>query len=62
MCISVCPFNAISFNEEKNIAEVNIGLCKGCGACNAVCPSNAISQNNYTDEELFAEIKGVLKE
>ncbi|MFW9896020.1 MAG: 4Fe-4S binding protein, partial [Candidatus Thorarchaeota archaeon] len=32
-CLSVCPFNAISFNELKKTAEINKVLCKGCGTC-----------------------------
>jgi heterodisulfide reductase subunit A len=62
MCIAMCPYSAISFNKEKKVAEVNIGLCKACGACAAVCPSKAITQNLYSDDELYAEIEGVLRE
>ena len=40
-CIEVCPFSAITFNEEKSTAEVNSALCKGCGACSA--PSRALA-------------------
>ncbi len=61
MCISVCPADAISINKEKNVAEVNVGLCKGCGACAAVCPTKAIKQYLYSDDEIFAEIEGVLR-
>jgi len=59
-CISVCPFNAISFNVGKGISEINEGLCKGCGTCAAACPSGAIKQNLFTDDEILQEIEGVL--
>jgi heterodisulfide reductase subunit A len=59
-CISVCPYQAISFVHEKNKAEVNEVLCKGCGTCVAACPSGSMQQNLFEDQEIFEEIGGVL--
>ena len=59
-CISLCPYTAISFVEEKKKAEINEALCKGCGVCVAACPSGSIRQNLFEDEEIFSEIEGVL--
>lgn len=59
-CIPLCPFNAISFIEDKKKAWINEVLCKGCGVCVAACPSGSIRQNLFADEELFSEIEGVL--
>jgi len=59
-CVALCPYSAISFVEAKKKAEINEALCKGCGVCVAACPSGSIRQNLFEDEEIFAEIEGVL--
>jgi heterodisulfide reductase subunit A len=59
-CVALCPYSAISFDEEKKVAEINEVLCKGCGVCVAACPSASITQNLFEDEEIFEEIEGVL--
>jgi heterodisulfide reductase subunit A len=58
-CIPLCPYQAISFVEEKR-ALINEVLCKGCGTCVAACPSGSIRQNLFEDEEIFEEIDGLL--
>jgi heterodisulfide reductase subunit A len=59
-CVPLCPYQAISFNAEKKKSEINEVLCKGCGTCVAACPSASIIQNLFEDNEVFAEIQGVL--
>ncbi|MGA2176781.1 MAG: CoB--CoM heterodisulfide reductase iron-sulfur subunit A family protein [Verrucomicrobiota bacterium] len=59
-CIPLCPYTAITFDEAKQKAQLNEALCKGCGTCVAACPSGSIKQNLFEDEEIFAEIEGVL--
>ena len=60
-CIGLCPYLAISFDEEKEIAKIDSALCQGCGVCVASCPSGAIIHKGYTDKQIFAEIEGVLE-
>ena len=60
LCISVCPYKAISFNADKEVAAVADVLCQGCGTCVAACPCGAIKSNHFTNEEIIAEIEGVL--
>jgi heterodisulfide reductase subunit A len=58
-CIPVCPYTAISRGAE-NKAQINAALCQGCGTCVATCPSGAITALQFTDEEIVAQIDGLL--
>ncbi len=60
VCIAMCPYTAIAFDHEKEVAHINEALCKGCGVCVGTCPSKAISQQLFEDEQVFAEIEGLL--
>jgi heterodisulfide reductase subunit A len=60
ICVAMCPYTAIHFDAAKNVAALNEALCKGCGTCVAACPSGAAQQNLFRDEQLFAEVEGVL--
>jgi heterodisulfide reductase subunit A len=60
LCLKVCPFNAISFDEEKKVARVNDALCKGCGTCTATCPSGAINLRHFSDRQIVAQMEGIL--
>jgi len=59
-CLPLCPYSAITFDETQHKAAVNPAICKGCGTCVAGCPSGSIDQNLFTDEEILAEITGLL--
>lgn len=61
VCVTVCPYKAISFDEEKMVALVNDVLCQGCGTCVAACPSASIKGNHFTNAEILAEIAEVLR-
>jgi heterodisulfide reductase subunit A len=59
-CLDICPYNAISFDEEKKRAVTNEALCKACGTCAATCPSSAIRPRHFADDQICAEIAGLL--
>jgi heterodisulfide reductase subunit A len=61
-CQSLCPFNAIDFDEFKKIAVVNPALCKGCGTCVSACPSGAMIQNHFANFQLNSIINASTKE
>ena len=60
ICIGLCPYTAISFDDEKKVSVVNEALCKGCGTCVAACTTGAANQRHFKNEQIMAEIEGVL--
>ena len=55
ICIKLCPYSAITRNEENEL-EIKEVLCKGCGVCGASCTQKAISIRHFTNEQILAEI------
>ncbi len=60
VCNNMCPYNAIEFDETKNVSRVITAMCKGCGTCVAACPCDAISGAHFKNEQIYAEIEGIL--
>jgi heterodisulfide reductase subunit A len=60
VCKLLCPYSAITFDEEKEVCRVNEALCKGCGACVGGCPGDAISLKHFTNEQIVAQMEGML--
>jgi heterodisulfide reductase subunit A len=60
ICVGLCPYGAVAYSKDKNKTAINEALCKGCGTCVAACPSGAAYQKHFRDEQIFAEIQGVL--
>jgi heterodisulfide reductase subunit A len=70
LCLSACPYQAIEKEEIKNrageviksVANVNPGLCQGCGTCVAFCRTKSIDIQGYTHEQVFSEVMALLNE
>lgn len=63
-CEPVCDYGAIKVEEVngKLGAHVIEALCKGCGVCGSTCPSKAITMFHFTDDQILAQVRAVLKE
>lgn len=59
LCMSACPYGAISLVNEK--AEIEDVVCEGCGTCVSICPSDAIDLANMKDEQIENMIKAIMR-
>lgn len=55
-----CPFEAISKDKIGNV-DINPLVCNGCGYCTKLCSKGAISIAGYKEEQIMAEIDGVIE-
>lgn len=60
ICNNLCPYTSIEFDELKKVSRVNDVLCKGCGTCVAACPATAITAKGFSDQQIMAEMEGLL--
>ncbi len=61
LCLEVCPYDAITFDEDKQIVVVNEILCQGCGACSAICPSGTSQQHTFTKRQVMSMVDACLE-
>jgi len=62
LCTKVCPYNAITLNEDLKRAEVIEAACSGCGTCGAECPFSALYMRHFTDEQINAQIDALTEQ
>ncbi len=60
VCIGLCPYTAIEFDDRRGVSVVNAALCKGCGSCSGFCPSGAARSQHFKPRQIFAEIDGIM--
>lgn len=60
VCNDLCSYNAIDYLADKKVSTINSALCKACGTCVAACPAGAIVARHFTDEQIYAQIEGML--
>ena len=49
-----CEFNALKWDEENQVPEINYLACEGCGACKVLCPENAFEINTVKSGEIIS--------
>ncbi len=62
ICNVLCPYNAIDYVDAQNVSTVQTALCKGCGTCVSACPAKAVVGAHFNDEQIEAELDGLLLE
>jgi len=60
MCIDLCAYSAIEFDERRKVSVINEAMCKGCGSCAGHCPSGAAQIRHFNGKQVFAEMEGLL--
>ena len=60
VCVGLCAYSAIEFDERRNVAVINEAMCKGCGSCAGYCPSGAAQIKHFNETQIFNEIDGLL--
>jgi heterodisulfide reductase subunit A len=60
ICVSVCPYEAITYDEKDKVSRVNEALCKGCGTCGAACPSGAMTTIHFTSGQMRAQVLALI--
>lgn len=65
-CVTQCAYEGALNIVEMEVdgetvarAQVNAGLCVGCGACVAVCPHRAIDLNGWRLDQFEAMVEGI---
>jgi heterodisulfide reductase subunit A len=60
LCLDLCPYQAIEMGPGEGAARIREALCRGCGLCAAACPSGAIEARHFQEDQVAAEVKGLL--
>ena len=59
ICGSLCPYDAISRDHEKNKIILDIEKCQVCGICASACPARAIDTIYYDRDSLLNYLRKV---
>ncbi len=63
-CTEVCPYHAVTFQENKVggwQARIDEAICKGCGNCISVCPTGAADSPYRNHEYLEQTLEVILQ-
>jgi coenzyme F420-reducing hydrogenase delta subunit len=62
ICVAVCPFEAISKDEEQDKIILDVEKCRVCGLCVSTCPLSAIDLVYYDVDSLTKRVQNELAE
>ena len=62
ICVAVCPFEAISKDEEQNKIILDVEECRVCGLCVTACPLSAIDLVYYDVDSLTKKVQDEMAE
>jgi heterodisulfide reductase subunit A len=60
LCVTACPYEAVTIHTRRSCAVVSPALCQGCGACVVICPSKACSVHNFDLAQVLAMVDALL--
>lgn len=60
-CLRICPYGAITYDESRDVCQVNPILCKGCGACAGACPSQSVQLKGFRPKQLLSQVHAVVE-
>ena len=61
-CVTVCPYEARTFDPVENRIVIDTMACQGCGMCAAACPNGATEVMGLTEKQTMAVIDAALCE
>ena len=61
VCYSVCPYEAIDYDEKEDKLEIDVQKCQVCGICPSACPVAAIEVAYYDYNQLVDYVDRVRK-
>ena len=56
VCHSVCPYKAVTKDEEKGEVSIDLQKCQLCGICYSACPVGAIDTIYYDSKRLMEQL------
>lgn len=62
VCLSVCPFDALSSEGKPVKVNLDVEKCQVCGICFAACPSSAIKTIYYSIDPFLDYVSTVMRE
>jgi heterodisulfide reductase subunit A len=61
-CITVCPFDARSYDDVNQRIVVDDAACQGCGICAVACPNSASEVRGVNERQNMAIIEQSLQD